>query len=110
MNDEQLKFKKNPPMCYSKNNPMWFSFSAYIATPELQKDNLCVVSSFDTNISTNSGVSSLKKQFLQEIPSHLFPKRLRKAKEDQQFNHLWNFEAIHINIPLIEVIQQMLNY
>ncbi|XP_050891022.1 uncharacterized protein LOC127096504 [Lathyrus oleraceus] len=49
--------------------------------------------------------------FTQERPPPPFPHRIRKAKKKQQFNKFMEIlKQLHINIPLINVIQQIPNY
>lgn len=48
---------------------------------------------------------------MQERPPPPFPQRIRKAKEEQQFGKFLEIlKQLHINIPLIEAIEQMPNY
>jgi hypothetical protein len=48
---------------------------------------------------------------IRERPPTPFPQRLRKAKEEKQFDKFIEImRQLHINIPLIEAIQQMPNY
>jgi molybdenum cofactor biosynthesis enzyme MoaA len=48
---------------------------------------------------------------VREIPPPLFLQRLRRAKEEKQFDKFIEMmKQLHINIPLIEVIHQMSNY
>ena len=40
-----------------------------------------------------------------------YPQRLRKAHEDKQFNKFLEvLKQLHINVPLVEALQQMPNY
>jgi N-dimethylarginine dimethylaminohydrolase len=48
---------------------------------------------------------------IRERPPPPFPQRLRRAKEEKQFDKFIEImRQLHINIPLIEAIQQMPNY
>jgi hypothetical protein len=48
---------------------------------------------------------------IRERPPPPFPQRLRRAKEEKQFDKFIEImRQLHINIPLIEAIQQMSNY
>jgi N-dimethylarginine dimethylaminohydrolase len=48
---------------------------------------------------------------IRERPPTPFPQRLRKAKEEKQFDKFIEImRQLHINIPLVEAIQQMPNY
>jgi GMP synthase PP-ATPase subunit len=48
---------------------------------------------------------------IRERPPPSFPQRLRRAKEEKQFDKFIEImRQLHINIPLIEAIQQMSNY
>jgi molybdenum cofactor biosynthesis enzyme MoaA len=48
---------------------------------------------------------------VREIPPPLFLQRLRRDKEEKQFDKFIEMmKRLHINIPLIEVIPQMPNY
>lgn len=52
-----------------------------------------------------------EKKLVQERPPPPFPQRIRKAKEEQQFGEFLEIlKQLHINIPLIEAIEQMPNY
>ncbi|XP_058753187.1 uncharacterized protein LOC131626388 [Vicia villosa] len=52
-----------------------------------------------------------EKKFIQERPPPPFPQRIRKAKEEQQFGKFTEIlKQLHINISLIEAIEQMPNY
>ncbi|XP_058733004.1 uncharacterized protein LOC131604588 [Vicia villosa] len=52
-----------------------------------------------------------EKKFVQELPPPPFPQRIRKAKEEQQFGKFMKIlKHLHIDIPLIEEIEQMPNY
>lgn len=49
--------------------------------------------------------------FTQERPPPPFPQRIKKAKEEQQFSKFMEIlQQLHINISLVDVIQQMPNY
>ena len=51
------------------------------------------------------------QRFVQERPPPPFPQRIRKAKEEQQFGKFMEIlKQLHIDIPLIEAIEQMPNY
>ena len=55
--------------------------------------------------------SNKTQKFVQERPPPPFPQRIRKAKEEQQFGKFMKIlKQLHINIPLIEAIQQTPNY
>ncbi|KAL5579127.1 hypothetical protein UlMin_011569 [Ulmus minor] len=46
-----------------------------------------------------------------EVPPPPFPQRLRKANQDKQFGKFLEIlKQLHINIPLVEALQQMPNY
>jgi hypothetical protein len=48
---------------------------------------------------------------IRERPPPSFPQRLRRFKEEKQFDKFIEImRQLHINIPLIEAIQQMPNY
>ena len=58
-----------------------------------------------------AGVNLKTPKFVQERPPPPFPQRIKKAKEEQQSGKFMEIlKQLHINIPLIEAIQQMPNY
>ncbi|KAI3697807.1 hypothetical protein L6452_30904 [Arctium lappa] len=61
----------------------------------------------DTSCSTHSS-----KAFIKPVPPYVpYPQRLRNQKEELQFKKFLDvFKELHINIPLVEAIEQMPSY
>ncbi|KAK8600623.1 hypothetical protein V6N12_050476 [Hibiscus sabdariffa] len=66
---------------------------------------------------THTGESSAepshtKSDMLEKIrPPPPFPQRLKKQEQDYQFKKFFDiFKQVHINLPLVEALQQMPNY
>ncbi|PNX79507.1 hypothetical protein L195_g035493, partial [Trifolium pratense] len=67
-------------------------------------------STVDKNVVDTEAASS-SPVLTRERPHPPFPQRLRKAKEEKQFDKFIEImKQLNINIPLIEAIQQMPNY
>ena len=73
-------------------------------------DNTANLSPQETN-NVMADINLKTPKFVQERPPPPFPQRIKKAKEEQQFGKFMEIlKQFHINIPLIEAIQQMPNY
>ncbi|KAJ9556763.1 hypothetical protein OSB04_011377 [Centaurea solstitialis] len=65
-----------------------------------------------TSIKNPSCSTQSKEPVIKPVPLYVpYPQRLRNQKEEQQFKKFLDmFKELHINIPLIEAIEQMPNY
>ena len=55
--------------------------------------------------------ATVTKEFVQELPPRPFPQRLKKVQQDKQFGKFIEvLKQLHINIPLVDALQQMSNY
>ena len=62
------------------------------------------------NIPSTAARQKLPK-LVPEVPPPPFPQRLRKTNQDKQFGKFLEIlKQLHINIPLVEALQQMTNY
>ncbi|KAL5578118.1 hypothetical protein UlMin_019817 [Ulmus minor] len=60
---------------------------------------------------TESPAEQTFPKLIPERPPPPFPQRLRKANQDKQFGKFLEIlKQLHINIPLVEALQQMPNY
>ncbi|XP_024990639.1 uncharacterized protein LOC112524928 [Cynara cardunculus var. scolymus] len=81
---------------------------AKVVTPsEPQEGKNKTLGTLDSSCSTHSNKVSTKP-----VPPYVpFPQRLRNQKEELQFKKFLDvFKALHINIPLVEAIEQMPSY
>lgn len=95
-------------------------FTTTIPLYEIEKDGLHVEqatlkTSRTTDVPTKQlpDTPEVRKtpRFIQERPSPPIQQRIIKAKEEHQFRKFMEIlNHLHINIPLIEAIQQMPNY
>ena len=78
------------------------------STPE---NNIEVKKKIQTEQPEGSSEQKQKEKVPAYKPTVPFPQRLQKAKREEQFSRFLDiFKKIEINIPFVEVINQMPNY
>ncbi|MCI51779.1 hypothetical protein A2U01_0073023, partial [Trifolium medium] len=81
-------------------------------SPAIEASTEAVQKSKSDKAAIDTAVTEPRNQvMIRERPPPPFPQRLRKAKEEKQYDKFIEMmKQLHINIPLIEAIQQMPNY
>ncbi|KAA3480661.1 hypothetical protein EPI10_021078 [Gossypium australe] len=65
----------------------------------------------DSSCITNKNATTKQHQQIEGRPPPPFPQRFQKSKQDFQFKKFLDvLKQLHINIPLVEALEQILNY
>ncbi|KAL4311370.1 hypothetical protein GQ457_01G014760 [Hibiscus cannabinus] len=111
-NDDAIQVEENnqPPIVEIESPEIATKIPHAISTQEISPEDAATSPHAAVNSSHNAKSDEVSKGKEIRLPPP-FPQRLRKQKYEYQFKKFLEIlKQVHINLPLVEAIEQMLNY